>query len=98
MSNKKTNKQHTYHAIQSCDRLIYLAPVPVVVRVTEALTPVAEVGRDDEQVLRFCEIASENTTVRSLSLWTQRAHQHWHYCELIFVPGNPINDKITITN
>jgi hypothetical protein len=55
-----------YREVQSLDGFVDVALLLVVVGVTKALAPVAEVGRDDEQVGRVGQEFGENSAVLAL--------------------------------
>ena len=71
-------------AVEMLDGLPDLvAPALLVVRVREALAPVAEVGRDHEQRARLRQVAREHASVVALGRAAQRAHQHRHHSEVV---------------
>lgn len=59
------------------------APTRLVVRVREAVAPVAEVGRDHEDGARLRQVAREQAAVLALGRAAQRAHQYRHHREVV---------------
>lgn len=71
------------HLVQHLDPLVDRTVRVLVIGVPEAGPPVAEVGRNDEEILRIGQVRRQDFAVRFLPVVADRADHDWHDGELV---------------
>ena len=72
-------------SVQLLNRLPDVSGRSVVVRVSEPLAPVAEIGRNDEQALWTGQVRGQNSAINSFFFWTERSYKYGHDGEFVLV-------------
>lgn len=71
------------HLVQDFDPLVNGTVRVLVVRIPEASSPMAKIGRDDEEILRIRKVRRQDFAVRFLPVVANGADHDWHDGKLV---------------